>query len=301
MTKSQKEAAGAIVMGVGLALMLVAGCSSSDSVSCDTTEDCFANETCADGSCQIIEDSQSVNNGEGNQSTNYGSSANSSANTGNDDPSTGNNTDDAGIDDSGTDSSSNDSSSADTSTENDGNQENDDQQQCLRQPGCDRIVDSAVTSAGGLIFAPDHENDAVTNYGCPNEVDDVDFVGGGPAPVEAHTCSDNLHLYRLRTEQCNDRGFAVDIKISPLEEACPVDELATISFMTGVSLAAEECDSSNTDQCYVIEDAPDGSQRWTIYFEEEWQDAKYRPVDIRVVPNDDYSFPYEMTIDVHEG
>lgn len=169
--------------------------------------------------------------------------------------------------------------------------------QCVPEAGCERLVDAAVVGPGGLIIAP--EDDNIFSFGCPSESDEVDFMGGSPDRIEAHICSDDRHFYRLRTETCDTRNFIVEIELVPSEAACPVDELGDVVLSIGLA-SAPECDSETTTECWVAEDAPEGGHRWTVYFDAPWFEPDYVPLDLTIWPDDERSFPYELSFHVEE-
>ncbi len=279
---------GYLVLAVALAVS--SGCSGSDSASCETVDDCFSGEACRDGSCQILEANQSPenvddvgqNNGnnEGGNSVDSGGTANTVANdssdTGNGDHENSNGEYDGGENDSG----------------------NGEPEHCARQAGCDRMVDEDVLHPG-VHIGPEIEGD-IENYGCPEELDEIEFLGGVHEPIEAHFCSDDKHYYRIRTEQCGDRGFTIDVSITTRDEMCPVDDLINLIVRISGSGSSPECDELTTDRCVTVEEAPPGELRWKIHFEAEYHNPKYLPTDLVIEPIDEKSFPYELSVEVSE-
>lgn len=243
--------AGLLAMAAALAIAASA-CTGGDTASCEDDGDCFRDESCRQGYCEVVDEDNDDN--QDNQ-------------------------------------------------HNQDNQDNGgDADDCGQDTSCDRVVDDAVADSYGMRITPDE----YYGYGCPDEIEDSDFVATDePLVFDARVCEgDDTHTYRLRTVSCSEHDFVVHYALEPRDEVCSVATLSDVDIWIS-TVGPRECDDEHTTFCYVVNETPDSSQEgrysWTIIMDNV-SSMETMSHDIRLIvrPDEGVSFPYRASVDVEK-
>lgn len=168
---------------------------------------------------------------------------------------------------------------------------------CIGSVPCSSGV-AELDSDDAYIFRPGEGN--LSRYGCTVESGSEVFVSGEPPPLEAQTCPDDTHVFRVPVYTCTDHDFTVEMALMPLDDLCPVDEWSAEAFFS-IAHSPVECDEASgiTTYCHDTFEE-DGGYRWVAHFgrvssptnrQEYWPGLDLTPVT-------GASFPYELTVRV---
>ncbi len=275
-----------VLIAVAIAVLGLAAmaCSSDpEEAACDSEEDCSENEVCHDGSCVV-----DANNGE---EPDVGVSDTEPADAERLDADSIDSGGDTGDEDGGHDTGQEDTGGADADTDADADD-------CEIELPCDRGVDDDVTDLTALQLVP--EDDSADRYGCYDDNGDLRFVGVEDRVLNAQTCADELHRYRIRSRTCTAIDYLMHFEIKPKSDICPVGDFAEFFFDYDLA-SGEECQDGSDTECYEIHDTPDhGGARWTVRQVNVFIPDDDSLVDIRIVPDSGVNVPYELIIDIEE-
>lgn len=291
--------------GAALALVLVA-CSSSASEPCEVTEDCFQGETCDDGFCRENADpgGEAPGGGDAGTSEDTGSSQDtgSSEDTGTSEDTDSSEDVGSGGDDVGSsedvgssqgDAGSQDGGGADVGAEQDAGHDAGDGPACPAQFPCDSGLDESVTTPTGYVIEPEAGDESA--FGCA--MGQSELIDDVPAPLEVQSCSGSLQRFRTYGRHCEGRDFVIEVEISPIEPACPLDEV----HLEESWFVVEEfpfCESASEGNCRTEEFLENGGIRWAARFSGQSHTAT-RAVRFALEAGADYSFPYQVELNVY--
>lgn len=270
----------ALMTLLALAWLFAASCSGAESTSCQTDDDCFAGESCHDGTCSSAPGngndgtSSSSNNGEQN---NHSSTDNSNENNG-------------------------------SNTANNSNQSN--QNQSVPAPKCtlpeeenvgecesghDELEDNGVMN----LFP-----DGIEAGGCAIFGDHDSFIDLEETTWTIEACPGANHRIQFPLDDCRNQKYTAYLSIEPVDTGCALDEYAEMYFSPdpedGVSASCEE--RQRTYSCFDEKAHEEGGGfDWTIYTNEDsttsahpWYIEIELDFDWDVRPN----FEYQVTAHV---
>ena len=169
---------------------------------------------------------------------------------------------------------------------------------CAPEDVCDRGVDSDVIAPSHLNFRP--EDDEAEHYGCYEGGEERRFVGVDERAVNAKTCRDSEHRYRIRAGSCSQIDFFIDIHLKPESDLCPVQDFVNVAFIVDGGNYSE-CESSTDSQCWEEREPDDhDGLRWTVWYTDTFQSDDDTYIDVLISPDDGVSVPYELVVSVVE-
>ena len=173
-------------------------------------------------------------------------------------------------------------------------------QSCTADQSCDRGVPEEVTSIVGLRLNPQFEDGEEDRYGCIGDGDDAYFAGTEGLTLRGNTCFDDVHRFRVQARTCRQVDFYVQLELVPRNDSCNVRDEANVVFHSNLANHGE-CATATSTECYETHDTPDhGGYKWTVRLFNVFSADPTVPIDVIIYPEDGYSVPYDLIVDVLE-
>lgn len=175
-----------------------------------------------------------------------------------------------------------------------------DEDECVVSLPCDRGVDDSVASFQRFAIEP--EDDDAERYGCDGTLSNHEFVGTEGHSVEAQTCADEMHRYRIMASSCSEIDFLIHVDLKPKSEICPLKDFTEVMLRINLgSFNNTECEGTSDSECYEVHENPDhGGYAWTVRLFDVFMGDHLFPVDLDIEPETDVSVPYELVVRVEE-